>query len=135
MAVVGGGDTALEEALFLTRFATKVTVIHRRDELRGSRIMQERAFKIEKIEFAWNATVAEVLGTEAEGVTGLRLEDVHSHETRELEVGAVFPGESRGWIEKSPEVLPGVVDKAPSFMDASGDFLAGGFQIGTLFFV
>ena len=85
-----GGDTAMEEALFLTRFASRVTIVHRRDELRASRIMQERAFKNEKIEFAWNATVAEVLGTEAEGVTGLRLEDVHSHETRELEVGAVF---------------------------------------------
>ena len=90
MAVVGGGDTAMEEALFLTRFASRVTIVHRREELRASRIMQERAFKHEKIGFAWNATVAEVLGTEAEGVTGLRLEDVHSHETRELEVGAVF---------------------------------------------
>jgi len=88
MAVVGGGDTALEEALFLTRFATKVTVIHRRDELRGSRIMQERAVNHEKIEFAWNAVVDEVLGDEA--VTGVRLRDVKTDETRELPVEALF---------------------------------------------
>jgi len=88
MAVVGGGDTALEEALFLTRFATKVTVIHRRDELRGSRIMQERARSHEKIEFAWNAVVDEVLGDEA--VTGVRLRDVKTDETRELSVEALF---------------------------------------------
>jgi len=90
MAVIGGGDTAMEEALFLTRFASQVTVVHRRAELRASRIMQERAFKHEKIDFAWNAVIDEVLGNEADGVTGLRLADVDSGETRELEVGAVF---------------------------------------------
>jgi len=90
MAVIGGGDTAMEEALFLTRFASQVTVVHRRAELRASRIMQERAFKHEKIDFAWNAVIDEVLGDEADGVTGLRLADVDSGETRELEVGAVF---------------------------------------------
>jgi len=90
MAVVGGGDTAMEEALFLTRFATKVTVIHRRDELRASKIMQERALKNEKIEFAWNSQVDEVLGTEKEGVTGVRLEDTNTGEKRELPVQALF---------------------------------------------
>lgn len=88
MAVVGGGDTALEEALFLTRFATQVTVIHRRDQLRASRIMQERAKNHEKIEFAWNSVVEEILGEEA--VTGVRLRDVQSDATRELPVEAVF---------------------------------------------
>jgi thioredoxin reductase (NADPH) len=88
MAVVGGGDTALEEALFLTRFATKVTVIHRRDALRASKIMQERALAHEKIEFAWNAVVDEVLGDEF--VTGVRIRDVKTEQTRELSVEALF---------------------------------------------
>ncbi|MCP3986124.1 MAG: thioredoxin-disulfide reductase [bacterium] len=88
MAVVGGGDTAIEEALFLTRYAPKVTLIHRRDELRASKILAERARKNEKIEFAWNARVAEVLGDEF--VTGVRLEDVHSGKTRDIVVEALF---------------------------------------------
>jgi thioredoxin reductase (NADPH) len=88
MAVVGGGDTALEEALFLTRFATKVTLIHRRDALRGSKIMQERARKNEKIEFAWDSVVDEVLGDEF--VTGVRLRDTRNGETREIPVEALF---------------------------------------------
>jgi thioredoxin reductase (NADPH) len=88
LAVVGGGDSAMEEALFLTRFATKVTVVHRRDELRASKIMQDRAMANEKIEFAWNAEVQEVLGDES--VTGVRLRDVHTGDTRDLEVGGVF---------------------------------------------
>ncbi len=88
MAVVGGGDTAMEEALFLTRFASKVTVIHRRSELRASKIMQDRALAHDKIEFAWNAEVDEVLGDEF--VTGVRLRDTESGETRELDVEALF---------------------------------------------
>jgi thioredoxin reductase (NADPH) len=88
MAVVGGGDTAMEEALFLTRFATEVTVVHRRNELRASRIMQERARKHPKIRFAWNSTVEEVLGEDF--VTGLRLRDVETGARRDLAVDAVF---------------------------------------------
>jgi len=88
MAVVGGGDTAMEEALFLTRFATKVSVVHRRGELRASKIMQDRARKHEKIEFIWNSVVEEVLGDDY--VTGVRLRDVNSSESREVPVEAVF---------------------------------------------
>jgi thioredoxin reductase (NADPH) len=88
MAVVGGGDTAMEEALFLTRFATKVTLIHRRGELRASKIMQQRALENEKIEMAWHSEVDEVLGDEF--VTGVRLKDVRDGSTRDIEVEALF---------------------------------------------
>ena len=88
MAVVGGGDTALEEALFLTRFATRVYVVHRRDELRASKIMQERARKNEKIEFVWNAEIAEVLGKDF--VDGVTLRDTKTGATRTLAVEALF---------------------------------------------
>jgi thioredoxin reductase (NADPH) len=88
LAVVGGGDTAMEEALFLTRFATKVTVIHRRDELRASKIMQERALAHEKIEFLWDSVVDEVLGDEF--VTGVRVRNVKTDATRDLPVEGLF---------------------------------------------
>ena len=88
MAVVGGGDTAMEEALFLTRFATTVSVVHRRDRLRASKIMQERALAHAKIEFVWNSVVEEVLGDDF--VTGVRVADVSSGATRELPVEALF---------------------------------------------
>jgi thioredoxin reductase (NADPH) len=88
MAVVGGGDTALEEALFLTRFATKVFVIHRRDSLRASKIMQERALGHEKIEFVWDSVVDEVVGEEF--VTGVQTRNLKSDQIQELAVEAVF---------------------------------------------
>jgi thioredoxin reductase (NADPH) len=88
LIVVGGGDSAMEEALFLTRFANKVTVVHRRDELRASKIMQDRAAANEKIEFIWNSEIQEVLGEET--VTGVRLHDVRTDDTRDVEVGGVF---------------------------------------------
>jgi thioredoxin reductase (NADPH) len=88
MAVVGGGDTAVEEALFLTRFASNVHVIHRRDELRASRIMAERAKRHEKIHLLWDSVVEEILGEQA--VTGVRLRNVKTTEVTELPVGAVF---------------------------------------------
>jgi len=88
IAVVGGGDSAIEEAIFLTRFADKVTLIHRRDQLRASKIMQDRAFANDKIEFRWNAVVDEVLGDGK--VSGLRLRDTQSNETSDLPVSGVF---------------------------------------------
>jgi thioredoxin reductase (NADPH) len=88
IAVVGGGDTAMEEALFLTRFGTQVTVIHRRDELRASKIMQQRALSHEKIDFAWDSEVDEVLGDKF--VTGVRLKNVKTGEFRDLAVEGLF---------------------------------------------
>ena len=88
IAVVGGGDSAMEEATFLTRFASKVYVIHRKDTLRASKIMQERAFANEKIEFVWNTEVEEILG-EFE-TTGVRLRSTVDGSTRELDLNGVF---------------------------------------------
>jgi thioredoxin reductase (NADPH) len=88
IAVIGGGDSALEEALFLTRFASSVTVIHRRDSLRASKIMQERAFAHEKIRFAWNTQVTEIIGDDK--VMGIKVRDTISDEERVLLVTGVF---------------------------------------------
>jgi thioredoxin reductase (NADPH) len=88
IAVVGGGDSAVEEATFLTRFGESVTLVHRRDELRASKIMAERAASNPKIKFAWNSVVEDVLGEDS--VTGLALRDINTGETSTLEVGGVF---------------------------------------------
>jgi thioredoxin reductase (NADPH) len=88
LVVVGGGDSAMEEATFLTRFATKVTVVHRRDRLRASKVMQERAFANPKIEFVWNSVVTDVLGDQA--VSAVRLRNVVDGTERELPTGGVF---------------------------------------------
>lgn len=105
VAVVGGGDTAMEESLFLTRFAARVYVIHRRDQLRASKIMQDRAFANPKITFIWNTVVEEVLGENE--VTGLVLKNVKTGETSTLPVQGLFvaighkPNTDifRGWLE------------------------------------
>jgi thioredoxin reductase (NADPH) len=88
IAVVGGGDSALEEATFLTRFASSVTIVHRRDSLRASKIMQERAFDNEKIRFAWNTQVTEVLGDDR--VTGLGVRSTVTGIEQVLDVTGVF---------------------------------------------
>ena len=88
MAVIGGGDTAMEEALFLTRFATEVTLVHRRGELRASKLMQDRALAHDKIKFAWHSEVDEILGDKF--VTGVRLRDVRDGSMREIDLEAVF---------------------------------------------
>lgn len=88
LAVVGGGDTAMEEATFLTRFARSVTVVHRRDELRASKIMQERAFNNDKIRFVWNSEVAEVQGDTK--VTGVQLRNTLTGEESTLDVTGLF---------------------------------------------
>lgn len=90
ITVVGGGDTAMEEATFLTKFGSKVYVIHRRDELRASKAMQERAMRNKKIEFVWNSVVSEVLGSIETGVTGVRLKNTNSGEESVLECQGLF---------------------------------------------
>jgi thioredoxin reductase (NADPH) len=91
VAVVGGGDTAMEESLFLTKFASKVQVLHRRDQLRASKIMQARAQKNPKIEFVWNTVVTEVLGEpDRGGVRALRVQDTVTGATREMGVEGLF---------------------------------------------
>lgn len=89
VAVVGGGNTAVEEALFLTNFCDSVTVIHRRDELRAEKIMQDRLFKNEKVKIIWDTVVDEILGDE-QGVTGLKLKNVKTDNESEIKVDGVF---------------------------------------------
>jgi thioredoxin reductase (NADPH) len=88
--VVGGGDTAMEEAIFLTRFGKRVRVVHRRDELRASKIMQDRAMANEKIEFVWNAVIEEILAGETGSVRGARLRDTKTDERYEIACDGVF---------------------------------------------
>ncbi|MAG55826.1 MAG: thioredoxin-disulfide reductase [Planctomycetes bacterium] len=88
--VVGGGDSAMEEATFLTRFCSKVTIVHRRDTLRASKIMQERALSHEKVDFMWNSTLSGYLGTPGERLTGVRVKDTKTGEERDVETGGVF---------------------------------------------
>jgi len=88
--VVGGGDTAMEEATFLTRFCTKVTIVHRRNELRASKIMQERARANPKIAFIWDSVVDEVFGEQKTGVTSVRLKNIKTGATTDFKTDAVF---------------------------------------------
>ncbi len=95
VAVVGGGDTAMEESNFLTKFATKVTIIHRRDKLRASKIMQDRAFKNPKLSFIWDNAVEEILGKEENGkkiLTGLKLRNLKTNTISEFKTDGLFIG-------------------------------------------
>ena len=113
LAVVGGGDTAMEEATFLTRFAPKVSIIHRRDEFRASKIMLDRAQRNPKIELVTNAVVDEILGgLPKPGVTGVRLRDTRDNSTREMAVGGVFVAIGH---EPNSMLFRGLLD-----MDAAG---------------
>ena len=105
LAVIGGGDSAMEDALYLTKFAEQVIIIHRRDEFRASRIMSDRVLAHDKIRVEWNKLVTEVIGNET--ITALRLEDTVSNEVSELEVGGMFVA-----IGHTPntEFLNGVVE-------------------------
>ena len=88
--VVGGGDSAAEEAIFLTKFASKVTIVHRRDEFRASKIMQERVLKNKNIEIMWNSAVDDIIGSKDTGVTGAVIKDTVSNDTREVICDGIF---------------------------------------------
>jgi thioredoxin reductase (NADPH) len=129
LLVVGGGDSAMEEALFLTRFATKVTVVHRRDHLRASKIMQDRAQEHEKIAFVWDSVIEEILGDGA--VSGARLKNVRTGETSEVAAAGVFvaightPNTSllEGQLDLSGGYI--VVDEPSTRTSIDGVFAAG----------
>src|ERR1043165_5000194 len=100
LVVIGGGDNVTEEAPLLTRYAAKVYVVHRRDKLRASKIMQEKAFQNSKIEFIWNTGVQEILGTQEEGVTGVRLRNLQNGEEQIFECAGVFVANIRNRSEE-----------------------------------
>jgi len=121
VAVVGGGDTAIEEATFLTKFASKVTIIHRREELRASKIMRERAEKNPKIEFLWNSIVVDVAGTEKDGIrkmTHLVVENVKTGVRSDFPVGGLFLGIGH---RPNTELFKGILD-----MDENGYIIPKG---------
>ena len=107
IVVAGGGDTAMEEANYLTRFASSVTVVHRRSELRASKIMQERVFKNEKINILWNTEIREILGDAARGVTGIRIFNNRSMEESILATEGVFVAIGH---KPNTELFEGVLD-------------------------
>ena len=115
VAVVGGGDTAMEEALFLTRFATEVSVIHRRDKLRASKIMQDRAMKNEKIKFIWDSLVDDVLDPAQGEVTGIKLKNVKTQQVTDKALDGLFIGIGH---RPNTDVFRGQIE-----MDANGYLL------------
>jgi thioredoxin reductase (NADPH) len=135
LVVVGGGDSAMEEALFLTKFASRVHVIHRRDKFRASKIMADRVCSHEKISVEWNSTVDEVLGTDKDGVTGVRIKDVNTGVLREIECAGYFSAIGH---KPNTEAFAGVLDTDEAgylatkpdstYTNVAGVFAAGDVQ-------
>ena len=123
IVVVGGGDTAMEEALFLTKFASKVVVIHRRDDFRASKIMADRVKAHEKIEILWNTEVTEILGAKETGVTGVKLNNTVTGETSELATEGVFIAIGH---KPNTDLFKGVLD-----MDETGYLITEGKTMAT----
>ncbi len=133
VTVIGGGNTAVEEALFLTRFASKVTLVHRRDELRSEKILQERLLKHPRIEVLWDHTLDEILGDDnPPGVTGIRVKHVKTGETQELSCDGVFIAIGHA---PSTELFAGQLETKPggylvTVPDSTATSVAGVFAAG-----
>jgi len=135
IVVIGGGDSAMEEALFLANFAGRVHVVHRRDQLRASKIMGDRVTAHEKITVEWNSVLDEVLGNDDEGVTGVRLRDTKTGDTRELACAGVFLAVGH---KPNTDLFQGVLDmdetgylvtkKGSTYTNVPGVFAAGDVQ-------
>jgi thioredoxin reductase (NADPH) len=134
LIIVGGGDSAMEEATFLTRFASQVTVVHRKDQLRASKIMQERAFKNPKINFVWDSEVLEILGNDA--VTGARVKNIKTGKTEEIPCEGFFVAighePNTGFLKDQIDLDPKgyiVMPKRPTTLTSRpGVFAAGDVQ-------
>jgi thioredoxin reductase (NADPH) len=116
LLIVGGGDSAMEEATFLTRFASKVTVVHRRDSLRASKIMQDRAFNNPKIEFVWDSTLTEILGDDK--VSGARIQNLKTKEETEVPAGGVFIAIGH---DPNSKIFEGQLDLTGGYLATPGD--------------
>lgn len=135
VVVVGGGDTAMEEALFLANYASHVHIIHRRDAFRASKIMADRALAHEKITPEWNTTVEEILGNDESGVTGVRIKDVNTGETREIPCAGYFSAIGH---KPNTDLFTGVLDmdetgylitkNGSTYTNVEGVFAAGDVQ-------
>jgi thioredoxin reductase (NADPH) len=135
IVVVGGGDTAMEEALFLTRFAKTVHVVHRRDKFRASKIMAGRVVQHEKVKVEWNSVLDEVIGNDDNGVTGARFKDVHTGAVREVECTGVFIAIGH---KPNSDLFKGILDMDEtgylvtrpnsSYTNVAGVFAAGDVQ-------
>src|SRR6266550_1990252 len=123
LIVVGGGDTAMEEATFLTRYAKRVFVVHRRDKLRASKIMQDKAFRNDKIEFIWSTDVIKIIGTQEQGVTGVDMRNVETGELSVVNCEGVFVAIGH---KPNTDLFKGQLD-----MDAVGYIITNGHSTGT----
>jgi thioredoxin reductase (NADPH) len=140
LLVIGGGDSAMEEGTFLTRFASRVTIVHRRDELRASAIMQKRAIDNPKVDFLWSHLLVDILGSPDSGVTGAKVKDLKTGEVKEVACGGVFyaightpnTGFLGGQLELDAKgyvvVKPGRTDTSVEGVFAAGDVVDSRYQ-------